>query len=184
MTAVLHSSHAPHPGTGHVSLLSLHPEFLLQFCFRVVTSPATDQFFDFANVTFVCNTFATNKLNPFFGTRSCVRRRRRRRRTTGHLYPSCILSSSPSLIRPRCVSFLSLRACVCLLFLFVCFLIFLLSFFFCLCVFSLLTFTCFFPFPPHQKKDRRKTDTQAHRKRQTDTDGEKEKNKMRKQSKK
>ena len=53
-----------------VSLLNLHPEFLLQFCFRVVTSPATDQFFDFANVTFVCNTFATNKLNPFFGTRS------------------------------------------------------------------------------------------------------------------
>ena len=69
MTAVLHSSHTPHPG----SLLNIHPEFLLQFCFRVVTSPATDQFFDFANVTFVCNTFATNKLNPFFGTRSCVR---------------------------------------------------------------------------------------------------------------
>ena len=111
-----------------VSLLNLHPEFLLQFCFRVVTSPATDQFFDFANVTFVCNTFATNKLNPFFGTRSCVRRRRRRRRTTGHLYPSCILSS------PLC--FIS----------FFVYFVFLFSLFVTLFFFFLITFTLFLRF--------------------------------------
>ena len=142
MTAVLHSSHTPHPG----SLLNIHPEFLLQFCFRVVTSPATDQFFDFANVTFVCNTFATNKLNPFFGTRSCVRRRRRRRRTTGHLYPSCIF------VFPVVFYFF-----LCLLrfsFFFVCyFVFFLFNYFYFVFAFSLFLL-CYFTQKQQQSKSK------------------------------
>ena len=120
MTAVLHSSHPPTQPATHVQLLVRHivRNYTLNSCCSFVScrynpcvTPCNRPIFRLCECRLSSNTFATDKLNPFFGTRSCVRRRRRRRRTTGHLYPS-VYFVFVAVFRRRCVLFLSF-ACVC-----------------------------------------------------------------------